>query len=85
MCDKYEACRKCRIEFSKPINKGRVALKKGGTIIVVDGYCWDCCMKLQEVAKKKFEKFLENHPEFKEAYEEYWYYDNLRTSAIMLD
>ena len=83
---KYSKCRKCSMEFTEPIHQGKVWPVNGEMMtIVVDGYCFSCCMEKAEEATETFNKVLENYPEVKIAFKEYSYNRQLRTSAIILD
>ena len=83
--DTFPACRKCNKEFVKPTKKGKVKFKGGKITIVVDGYCFDCCMIKGEYAIKEFNQVLEGHPEIQEAFKKYLYLIGLQTTAIILD
>lgn len=83
----YNKCRNCKVEFTQPINQGRVWAKNDSKIptIVVDGYCFDYCMKLGEQEMENFKEFIKDFPQVEEAFKKYEYFKDLRTSAIMLD
>ena len=85
--EEYTQCKECGNKFPQPIkNRGKGYTENPRTwTIVVNGYCFSCCMKKGDEAVGIFNKVLNKYPEVKKAFEEYKYNTNLRTSAIMLD
>jgi len=70
--EKMQCCKRC----SKDITKERVK---------PEGYCFNCCLKIGDKAEPIFLALIENYPKLVEAFNEYKYDTNLRTSAIILD